>query len=233
MGFRLWDLEARKIVCSHSVFFNEEKMHKKPVKIVEVRRVIFQEDGHENAGEQQQVDQRQEEARVREDEQVVEAQPVVRRSTRVSRPHDRYEPSLDYVMVTDCEEPSCYKEAMLRNDKLKWEKAMQSKMDSLHKNSTWELVHLPTGKRILPCKWIYKLKVIGSFSKPRYKARLVAKGFRQQEGVDFEEIFSPVVKMTTLRCILALASQFDMELIQMDVKTTFLHGDLQEEIYMQ
>ena len=76
------------IVCNHSVFFNEEKMHKKPIKTVEVRRVIFQEDGHDNAREQQQVTQRQEEARVREDEQVVEAQPVVRRSTRVSRPLD-------------------------------------------------------------------------------------------------------------------------------------------------
>ena len=61
----------------------------------------------------------------------------------------------------------------------------------------------------------------------------MAKGFRQQEGVDFEEIFSPVVKMTTLRCVLALATQFDMELVQMDVKAAFLHGDLQEEIYMQ
>ena len=73
---------------------------------------------------------------------MVEAQPIVRWSTRVSRPPNRYVPSLDYVMVIDCEELSCYKEAMLKNDKLKWEKAMQSKMDSLHKNSTWELVHL-------------------------------------------------------------------------------------------
>ena len=79
---------------------------------------------------------------------------------------------------------------MLREDKLKWEKDMQSKMDSLHKNSTWELVHLLASKRTLPCKWIYKLKVTDSASKPRYKARLVAKGFRQQEGVNFEEIFS-------------------------------------------
>ena len=169
----------------------------------------------------------------REEQQVQEAQPVLRRFTRLSRAPDRYVPSLDYVMLTDCEEPSCYEEAMLRDDKLKWEKAMQSKMDSLHKNSTWELVHLPAGKRSLPCKWIYKLKVIDSASKPRYKARLLAKGFRQQEGVDFEEIFSPVVKMTTLRCFLALVAQFDMELVQMDLKTAFLHGDLQEEIYMQ
>ena len=68
---------------------------------------------------------------------------------------------------------------MLRDGKLKWEKAMQLKMDSLHKNSTWELVRLPLGKRVLPCKWMCKLKVTSSNNKPRYKARLVAKGFRQ------------------------------------------------------
>ena len=74
----------------------------------------------------------------REEQQVQEAQPVLRRSTRLSRAPDIYVPSLDYVMLTDCKEPSCYDEAMLRDDKLKWEKAMQSEMDSFHKNSTWE-----------------------------------------------------------------------------------------------
>ena len=149
------------------------------------------------------------------------------------RPAERYDPSLDNIMLTDYEEPSRYEEAMLKDDKLKWEKAMQSEMDSLRKNSTWELVHLPDGKRALSCKWVYKLKVTANDGKPKYKARLVAKGFTQQQGVDFEVIFSPVVKMTTLRCVLALAARKDMELVQMDVKTTFLHGDLQEEIYMQ
>ena len=135
-------------------------------------------------------------------------------------------------MLIDCEEPSCYEEAMLKDDKLKWERAMQSEMDSLHKKSTWELVHLPDGKRALPCKWVYKLKVIANDDKPKYKARLVAKGFRQQQGVDFEEILSPIVKMTTLHCVLALAARENMELFQMDVKTMFLHGDLHEDIYM-
>ena len=112
---------------------------------------------------------------------------------------------------------------MLKDDKMKWERAMQSEMDSLHKNSTWELVYFPDGKRALPCKWFYKLKVTANDGKPKYKARLVAKGFRQQQGVDFQEIFSPIVKTTTLRCVLALSAREDMELVQMDVKTTFLH----------
>ena len=81
--------------------------------------------------------------------QAPEAQSVLR-STREHRPLERYVPSLDYVMLTDCKEPSCYEEAMLKDDKRKWERAMKSKMDSLHKNSTWELVHFPNGKRELP-----------------------------------------------------------------------------------
>ena len=79
----------------------------------------------------------------REEQQVQEAQPILRRSTRVSKALDCYVPSLDYVMLIDCKEPSCYEEAMLRDDKLKWERVMQLEMESLHKNSTWELVHFP------------------------------------------------------------------------------------------
>ena len=177
MGYLLWDPEARKIVCSNDVYFNEEKMHKRPIPTVEIRRVVFQEDGGQNAPIVQ-------EDRV--EPQAPEAQPVLRRSTREHRPPERYVPSLDYIMLTDCEEPSCYEEAMLKDDKLKWEKAMQLEMDSLHKNSTWELVHFPDGKRALPCKWVYKLKATANDGKPKYKARLVAKGFKQQQGVDFD-----------------------------------------------
>ena len=115
--------------------------------------------------------------------------------------------------MKNCKKPSCYKEAMLKDEKLKWEKAMQSKMNLLHKKSTWELVHLPPGRKTLPCKQIYKMKAIDSASQPRYMARLVANGFRQQEGVDFDEIFSPIAKMTTLKFIIALATSLDMELV--------------------
>ncbi|MCO5582462.1 hypothetical protein L7F22_036358 [Adiantum nelumboides] len=110
---------------------------------------------------------------------------------------------------------------------------MKSKFDLLHKNVTWDLVSLPSDKTALPCKWVYKLKVIANDGKPKYKARIVAKGFKQQKGIDFDEIFSHVVNMTTLRCALALVAKEDMELVQMDVKTEFLHGYLHEDIYMQ
>jgi len=104
---------------------------------------------------------------------------------------------------------------------------MKEEMSSLNKSQTWELVPRPKDKSIMGCKWIYKVKEGISDSEPIwFKARLVAKGFTQKEGVDFNEIFSPVVKYTTIHVILAY---FDWELEQLDVKNSFLHGDLKEK----
>ena len=103
---------------------------------------------------------------------------VLRRSTHVSHPPEKFVSGLDYVMLMDCGEPSFYKDAMSRDDKLKCERAMGSEMDSIEKNQTWELVQLPKGKNALLCKWVYKLKVTSDNAKPKYKAHLVAKGFK-------------------------------------------------------
>jgi hypothetical protein len=135
-------------------------------------------------------------------------------------------------LLTDSGEPECYEEAMQVDTKKKWEQGMKEEMDSLVNNQTWDLVQLPTGKRALQNKWVYKLKEEDG-GKKRYKARLVVKGFAQKKGIDFDEIFSPVVKMTSIRTILSLVVVEDLHLEQLDVKTTFLHGDLEEEIYMQ
>jgi hypothetical protein len=117
--------------------------------------------------------------------------------------------------------------------KKEWMRAMQEEMDSLHKNHTYELVKLPKGKKTLKNKWVYRIKQEEHTPHPRYKARLVVKGFNQRKGVDYDEIFSPVVRMTSIRVILGLAASLNLEIEQMDVKTTFLHGDLEEEIYME
>jgi len=109
---------------------------------------------------------------------------------------------------------------------------MNDEMDSLLSNHTWELADLPKEKKALHNKWVYRIKEEPDGSK-RYKARLVVKGFQQKEGVDYTEIFSPVVKMVTIRTVLGLVAQEDLHLQQMDVKTAFLHGDLDEEIYMK
>ena len=135
------------------------------------------------------------------------------------------------LLLSDQVEPTSFKEACKASDSNKWQAAMQEEMDSLLQNKTWDLVPLPPNRKALKNRWIYRLKDEGKNQK-RYKARLVVKGFDQKKGIDFNEIFSPVVKMTTIRAILGLVAAHDLELEQLDVKTTFLHGDLNEEIYM-
>ena len=92
-------------------------------------------------------------------------------------------------------------------------------------NHTYDLLKLPKGKRALKNKWVFRLKTEEHFSQPRYKERLVVKGFNQKKGVDFEDIFSPVVKMSSTRVVLGITCTFDLEIEQLDVKTAFLHGD--------
>ncbi|RVW94870.1 Retrovirus-related Pol polyprotein from transposon TNT 1-94 [Vitis vinifera] len=108
---------------------------------------------------------------------------------------------------------------------------MKDEMDSLLGNQTWELTELLVGKKALHNKWVYKIKNEHDGSK-RYKARLVVKGFQQKEGIDYTEIFSPDVKMSTIRLVLGMVATENLHLEQLDVKTTFLHGDLEEDLYM-
>ena len=89
----------------------------------------------------------------------------------------------------------------------------------MHSNNTWDLVELPKGRRAIPNKWIYKIKIVDD--KPKYKARVVAKGYAQTKGIDFQEVFSLVVKVTTLRVLFDIVVALDLELDQMDVHTTF------------
>nr|GEV19443.1 ribonuclease H-like domain-containing protein [Tanacetum cinerariifolium] len=110
--------------------------------------------------------------------------------------------------------------------------AMNSEIEALNKNHTWIITDLPPNRKPIKCKWIYKIKYKSSRDIKSYKARLVAKGFSQREGIDFDEIFSPVVKMTTVRCVIALSVENKRPLFQLDVNNAFLYGDLDEEIYM-
>ncbi|KAK1417487.1 hypothetical protein QVD17_26616 [Tagetes erecta] len=160
-----------------------------------------------------------------------QTQNQVRRSTRVTKPPARYDSYVNYLLLTENGEPESYSEAVKLKDSLQWEHAMKDEMNSLMKNNTWELIKLPPGKRVLQNKWTYRIKEDHKGCK-RYKARLVAKGFQQKKGVDYNEIFSPVVKMTTIRLILSIVAAEGLHLEQLDVKTAFLHGNLDEEIYM-
>jgi hypothetical protein len=114
----------------------------------------------------------------------------------------------------------------------KWTQAIKEEMEALLKNDTWTFVPLPEGKKAVGCKWVFSIKHKADGSVERYKARLVAKGYTQTYGVDYQETFSPVAKLSTVRILLSLAANLDWPLHQFDVKNAFLHGKLEEEVYM-
>eukprot|EP00253_Pinus_taeda_P027502 PITA_27502 len=126
-------------------------------------------------------------------------------------------------------EPQTYSEAKGTSE---WEQAMDAEFQSLQKNHTWTLSDLPEGKKPISCKWIYKVKYKADGTLDKYKARLVARGFSQNEGIDYEETFAPIAKMSTIWLVLALTAQFKWKVHQLDVKSAFLNGELQEEVYM-
>ncbi|CAH9073771.1 unnamed protein product [Cuscuta epithymum] len=110
---------------------------------------------------------------------------------------------------------------------------MVEEMNALDLNGTWDLVDLPTGKKSIGCKWVFAVKVNSDGSVARLKARLVAKGYAQTYGVDYSDTFSPVAKLTSVRLLISLAATHDWQLHQLDIKNAFLHGDLQEEVYIE
>jgi hypothetical protein len=110
---------------------------------------------------------------------------------------------------------------------------MVEEMDALDKNEAWHIVDLSAGRKLVGSKWLFNKKLNAQVKVDKYKSWLVAKGYSQVEGIDFGEIFSAIARLTSIRFILSIVASFDLEVEQMDVKTTFLHGDLEEEIYMK
>ncbi|XP_073152174.1 uncharacterized protein [Henckelia pumila] len=139
------------------------------------------------------------------------------------------EESVVAMALTASIEPSSFSEAMKDE---KWRHAMNQEIRALEDNSTWDVVSLPPGKRAIHCKWVYKIKYKADGTIERYKARLVILGNRQVEEIDYNETFAPVAKMVTVRTFLAVAAARNWELHQMDVHNAFLHGDLEEKVYM-
>nr|AAC67205.1 putative retroelement pol polyprotein [Arabidopsis thaliana] len=132
--------------------------------------------------------------------------------------------------ITANDEPKHFKEDV----KVKvWNDAMYKEVDALEVNKTWDIVDLPTGKVAIGSQWVYKTKFNADGTVERYKARLVVQGNNQIEGEDYTETFAPVVKMTTVRTLLRLVAANQWEVYQMDVHNAFLHGDLEEEVYMK
>lgn len=142
----------------------------------------------------------------------------------------------DYVMYKvdgSQQEPKTYKEALKSKESHSWMEAMKEELDSINANQTWELTELPLGRKAIGSKWVYKHKRDESGKIIRHKARLVAQGFSQKYGVDYNEVFAPVARSTTLRLLLSVSGKRKYIVNHYDIKTAFLNGKLTEEIYMK
>ncbi|CAM8930983.1 unnamed protein product [Rhodiola kirilowii] len=187
-------------------------------------------------------------------QEIITTQPTVRRSARIRKPSvllkdficsntvTKY-PISNFVQYKTCShthqhyifqvssivEPTSYAQA---SKDPKWQAAMEKELAALQDNNTWVFTTLPPNKNCVGSKWIFRIKRHSDGTIERYKARLVAKGFSQEEGLDYNETFAPVVKMTTVRTVIALAASKDWPLFQLDVDNAFLHGDLHQDVYM-
>ncbi|GJW86312.1 retrotransposon protein, putative, ty1-copia subclass [Tanacetum coccineum] len=242
-GYRLWCPKTKKMIFSRDVTFNESAMLKKVIveqldgtpKKVKFERIIIpanKETGDNSPmveGDYEEEEVQAEEPQEQQHESITTSKP--KRNTK--RPACLNDMVACTSSIATDDVPTTYSEAVEDSENEKWRIAISEEMQSLQKNQTWELTNLPEGKKAIGCKWVYaKKEGFPGQDDVRYKARLVAKGYAQKEGIDYNEVFSPVVKHSSIRILLALVAQLDLELVQMDVKTAFLHGDLEEEIYM-
>ncbi|KAE8686551.1 cytochrome P450 71A9-like [Hibiscus syriacus] len=227
-GFKFWDPVAKKVVISRDVIFDEQSMlqQKQDTTVVDFEQFPV---------EKPETSQPTSGGSTTDDLQDYSlARDRVRR-TNIKPPNRLgFEDLISFALIVNSDDPVTFHDAVTSQENDKWMAAMVEEMESLNHNRTWELVPLPEGKKPIGCKWVYKKKpVVTEKEGEKFKARLVAKGFSQQKGVDYDEIFSPVVRHTSIRAVLALVASWDLHLEQMDVKTAFLHGDLEEQIYMR
>jgi len=159
----------------------------------------------------------------------------IRRSTHEKRPSFKLRSALT-IRIQAFIDPISYHEAIKHPYSKQWEKAMKEEFEALDRNKTWDLVDedtaLLSGKRVIGCKWVYKLKRNANGSHC-FKAHLVIQGFEQEYGIDYKETFAPVAKFVTVRILFALAAKYNWEIEQMDIVTAFLNPLLQEEVYME
>ena len=138
----------------------------------------------------------------------------------------------DYCVFNIEENPQNLKETLTSPNAIFWKEAVNDEMESLISNRTWKLVDLPSGFKTIGCKWVIRKKLKPDGSIDKFKAKLIARVFKQKANLDFLDTFSPVTRIISIRLLIAIAAIFDLKIHQMNVKTAFLNGDLEKEIYI-
>ena len=252
-GYRIWVPEIQDIIVSRDVSFKKEQLfstvsnlpsstedlpNTELVVKTDMLQVELQEIETEEAGEIEKAIEAEEElnetnaTEVQRAHENMESETGLRydlRSRRELKPPAKLQ---DYVLLAREGSPVTYEEAMQSDERALWKEAMNDEVKSLHENNTWELVNLPSGVKAISSRWVMRVKLRADGEIERYKARLVAKGYNQKEGIDYNETFSPVARFNTIRSVLSVTANEGLSIAQFDVKTAFLNGDLEEDIYM-
>ncbi|CAA0839680.1 cysteine-rich RLK (RECEPTOR-like protein kinase) 8 [Striga hermonthica] len=239
-GYHLYDLENNKVIISRDVvFFTDTYPYKneavKETEITTTLPVIHEDLSYTKAPAQNGEDQEVTDERVMVEDigKRKRNKPAwmkdyicdIGETGSMSSQNEEF-----FANLAADQEPFSYHQA--KTDK-KWVEAMNNELKALELNGTWKLCYLPTGKKAIGSKWVFKVKRKANGEVDRYKARLVAKGYSQTEGVDYFEVFSPVAKMVTVRAFIAMVAMRGWKLWQLDVNNAFLHGYLSEEVYMK
>ncbi|KAM2676504.1 hypothetical protein EV1_003163 [Malus domestica] len=225
LGYEFYNPDDKKVFVARTAMFLEDEfvLNGSSEKTIELKEINEINDEPQTTTQQ--------------DDNPVPEPLAPRRSERVSKPPKRYGLDNDFAELyllgdnDTKEDPRDYTKAMSDIDSKRWQEAMKSEMDSMYQNQVWTLVDPPEDVHV-GNKWVFKRKIDVNGNVETYKARLVAKGYRQREGIDYEETFSPVAMIKSIRIFLAIAAYHDYEIWQMDVKTAFLNGYLEEELYM-
>lgn len=256
-GYRLFDPIAKKIVISRDVVFEEDKQWEWGVNYKEQILLDLdwgendekmseseEDDGNSedrnmgNTGENNQEGESESSNGGTEDERRMNESGVI--EGRMRRPPSYLEDFVSgeglsedevHMVQVNLSEDLVYFEEAVKS--LHWRVAMDSEIESIEKNKTWSLVDLPAGVKKVGVKWVYRTKYDEKGELEKYKARLVAKGYLQKHGIDYEEVYAPVARMETVRTVVALAAQRNWKVLQLDVKSAFLHGELIEDVYVE
>ena len=245
-GYRLFDETNRKLCIRRDVEFNESDFGQKSAMTTEpdLKSIEVNQNADTTAKDEEVAEIRRSEKDEERQEPQVHVEQELRRSERTRKTpvrygYDEYADTATYRVrhvayhLSEIDEPSTIQEAKSSDHAAEWKVATDAEYNSLIENKTWMLVELPAGRRAIGCKWVFKLKYDVDGRVERFKARLVPKGYAQKYGIDYDEIFSPAVRFSSIRPLLAFAVQHDFLIHQMDVETAFLNGKLDEEIYMQ
>ncbi|GBP64177.1 Retrovirus-related Pol polyprotein from transposon TNT 1-94 [Eumeta japonica] len=237
-GYRFMDPRSHKVIKSRDVVFMENVLSNCETHVPATSSSVQPESTQSSSGKENHTPKTSTSERLLGSKDQIHKKAIVKaqvsmiltlnKQTEVQNPKKSL-----LCLFTDLTDPQTVEEALASPQAADWKQAMNEEYASLMKNKTWSLTELPPGKKALPCKWVFKRKTDHSGNVLRYKARLVIKGYAQRWGSDYEEIYSPVVKYTTIRYLFALAARYGLEIDQMDAVSAFLQGEIDRDIYMQ